>query len=92
MTEAVMKIGCTGPSRDAGLLNVGYAEAGLLTVPKQSSYTAGPMTFIALSMLRRCWHPGLDDHGHARLDYRPVQSIERGEDNSAQGVRVLTLH
>ena len=41
---------------DASLLNVGYAEAGPGNGPVVILLTAGPMTFIALSMLHFCWH------------------------------------
>src|ERR1700692_4223850 len=48
---------------DAGVLNVGYAEAGPAdgppappTVPRSFFCMAGPTTFIVMSMSRRCWH------------------------------------
>ena len=34
---------------DAGVLNVGYAEAGLLMVDQYSCCTAGPTTFTRMS-------------------------------------------
>ena len=40
---------------DAGLLNVAYAEAGPVEVPRSFFCTAGPMTFTALPRSRRCW-------------------------------------
>ena len=40
---------------DAGLLNVGYAEAGPAMVLQSFFCTVGPTTFTALSMSRRCW-------------------------------------
>jgi hypothetical protein len=40
---------------DAGLLNVGYAEAGPADGAAVISCTAGPTTFIAMSMSPRCW-------------------------------------
>ena len=40
---------------DAGVLNVGYAEAGPPTVPRSSFCTAGLTTFTAMSMSPRCW-------------------------------------
>ena len=40
---------------DAGVLNVGYAEAGPAMVLRSFFCTAGRTTFTALSMLRRCW-------------------------------------
>ena len=39
---------------DAGLLNVGYAEAGPAEGPPVIFYTAGLTTFTALSMLPLC--------------------------------------
>ena len=40
---------------DAGLLNVGYAEAGPADGPRSFSCTAGLTTSIASSMSRLCW-------------------------------------
>jgi hypothetical protein len=40
---------------DAGLLNVGYAEAGPADGPWSFCCTAGPTTSIVLSMSRLCW-------------------------------------
>jgi len=40
---------------DAGLLSVGYAEAGPANGPRSYFCTAGPMTFTALSKPRHCW-------------------------------------
>ena len=40
---------------DAGLLNVGYAEAGPPMVLRSFFCTAGLTTFTASSTLRRCW-------------------------------------
>ena len=40
---------------DAGVLNVGYAEAGPRTARRSSCCTAGPTTSTASSMSRRCW-------------------------------------
>ena len=40
---------------DAGVLNVGYAEAGPADGPRSFSCTAGPTTFTAMSMSPRCW-------------------------------------
>ena len=40
---------------DAGLLNVGYAEAGPADGPWFFCFTAGPTTSKALSMSPRCW-------------------------------------
>jgi hypothetical protein len=40
---------------DAGVLNVGYAEAGPADGPAVILCTAGPTTFTATSMSRRCW-------------------------------------
>jgi hypothetical protein len=40
---------------DAGLLNVGYAEAGPAGGPAVCFCTAGRMTFTALLTSRRCW-------------------------------------
>jgi hypothetical protein len=40
---------------DSGLLNVGYAESGLAKGPQSFSFTVGPTTFTALSMLRPYW-------------------------------------
>ena len=42
---------------DAGLLNIGYAEAGPPMVNLSSSCTAGPTTSIVLSMSHRCSRP-----------------------------------
>ena len=42
---------------DAGLLNVGYAEAGPADGPASFFCTAGPTTFTAMSMSRLCWRP-----------------------------------
>ncbi len=40
---------------DAGVLNVGYAEAGPALVLPSSFCTAGPTTSTASSMWRPCW-------------------------------------
>ena len=40
---------------DAGVLNVGYAEAGPTVVLRSFFCTAGPTTFTASSMLPLCW-------------------------------------
>ena len=40
---------------EAGLLNVGYAEAGPAEGPPVLLCTDGPMTLTASSMSRRCW-------------------------------------
>jgi hypothetical protein len=40
---------------DAGLLNIGYAEAGPAEGPRSSFCTGGPMTFTALSTSPLCW-------------------------------------
>src|SRR5882757_7514797 len=40
---------------DAGLLNIGYAEAGPSDGSAVISCTAGPTTSTATSTLRRCW-------------------------------------
>ena len=40
---------------DAGVLNVGYAEAGPADGPRSSFCTAGPTTSTAMSMSLRCW-------------------------------------
>ena len=42
---------------DAGVLNVGYAEAGPAMARLSFSCTAGRTTFTASSMSRRCWRP-----------------------------------
>jgi len=41
---------------DAGLLNIGYAEAGPADGSVVILLHGGPMTFTALSTLRPCWH------------------------------------
>ena len=40
---------------DAGVLNVGYAEAGPRDGPRSSFCMAGPTTSIAMSTSRRSW-------------------------------------
>ena len=40
---------------NAGLLNVGYVEAGPPMVLRSSYCTAGPTTYIAMSMSPLCW-------------------------------------
>jgi len=40
---------------DAGVLNVGYAEAGPVEGPAVVLCMAGPTTFTAMSMWRLCW-------------------------------------
>ena len=40
---------------DAGLLNIGYAEAGPATAPRSFFCMAGRTTFTALSMSLLCW-------------------------------------
>ena len=42
---------------DAGVLNVGYAEAGPADGPRSFFCTAGPTTSTAMSTSRRCWRP-----------------------------------
>jgi pimeloyl-ACP methyl ester carboxylesterase len=58
-----MKIGCTGPSRDAGLLNVGYAEAGPADGPEAillhgwpyDIYSSVDVAPLLASGARRSW-------------------------------------
>ena len=63
---------------DAGVLNVGYAEAGPPTGRPSSCCTAGPMTSTAMSMSRRCWLGWLsgDRAVSARLRHHAL-SVER---------------
>ena len=41
---------------DAGVLSIGYAEAGPPPVRRSFFYTAGPTTFTAMSTWPPCWH------------------------------------
>ena len=75
---------------DAGVLNVGYAEAGPADGPPSFFCTAGPTTFTALSMSRRCWQssglPG-DRPVSARLRHDALSFKRNRPERPAVGAR-----